>query len=128
MQPSDFAPAVLRRLPLAEAVLLLWQDHCGSQTLDALFEAHRGACYTRELSFATLVALIGDALLQHNGSGRQSFQRGRDKGTLSVSDQAAYQKLGRLPLAVSEAFLSASTQRLLDVFPAAQQADAPIPD
>jgi hypothetical protein len=128
MQPSDFAPDVLRRLPLAEAVLLLWHWHCAPQTLNALFEAHRGACYTRELSFATLVALIGDALLEHDGSGRQSFQRGRAKGTLSVTDQAAYQKLGRLPLAVSEAFLSASTQGLLEVLPAAPQADAPLPD
>lgn len=128
MQPADFAPDVLARLPLAEAVLRLWQWHCDPPTLDALFEEHRGACYPRDLSFATLAALIGDALLEHGGSGRQSFQRGRAKGTLSVSDQAAYQKLGRLPLAVSEAFLSASTQGLLELFPAAQQADAPLPD
>jgi hypothetical protein len=128
MQPADFAPEVLARLPLAEAVLLLWHWHCDPQTLDALFEEHRGACYTRDLSFATLAALIGDALLEHDGSGRQSFQRGRDHGTLSVSDQAAYQKLGRLPLAVSEAFLSASTQGLLELCPPAQQADAPSPD
>jgi hypothetical protein len=125
MQPADFAPDVLRRLPLAEAVLLLWRWHCQPQALDRLFEKHRGACYTRELSFANVVALIGDALLEHQGSGRQSFQRARHNGTLAVTDQAIYQKLSRLPLAVSEAFLSASTQGLLEVFP---QTDALLPD
>src|SRR5438132_8712881 len=106
MQPTDFAPAVLQRLPLAEAVLLLWQWQCCPRVLDALFEQHRGVCYTKELTFATLVALIGDALLEHDGSARQSFERGRAQGELTVTPQAAYDKLGRLPLAVSEAFLA----------------------
>src|SRR5204862_4756813 len=97
-------------------------------TLDGLFEAHRGAGYTRDLSFATLVALIGDALLEHDGSGRQSFQRGREKGQLTVTDQAAYQKLGRLPLAVSEALLSASTQGLRELLPEASPVPTDIPD
>jgi hypothetical protein len=127
MQPSDFAPDVLHRLPLAEVVLLLWQWQCDPQTLDALFQLHRGACYQRELAFATLVHLIGDALLEHDGSGRQSFQRGREAGELTVTDQAAYQKLGRLPLAVSEAFLATATQGLRDLFPQAVQAAADLP-
>jgi hypothetical protein len=126
-QPPDFAPDVLHRLPLAEAVLRLWQWHGDPQALDALFEAHRGACYTRDLSFATLVALIGDALLEHDGSGRRSFQRGRENGQLTVSDQAAYQKLGRLPLAVSEAWLAASTQGLREVFPVPPSPSADLP-
>lgn len=128
MQPADFAPAVLQRLPLAEAVLRLWQWQCGPHTLDPLFAQHCGACYTKALTFATLVALIGDALLKHDGSARQSFQRGREQGELTVTVQAAYQKLGRLPLAVSEAFLATATQGLLEVFPAAQPADADPPD
>jgi DDE family transposase len=128
MQSSDFAPETLRRLPLAEAVLRLWQWHCDPLTLNALFQQHRGACYTRELSFATLVALIGDALLEHEGSARQSFLRGRDNGELNVSVQAAYQKLGRLPLALTENFLSASTRGLLELLPAPAQSDTPVPD
>lgn len=129
MMPScDFAPETLRRLPLAEAVLRLWQWHCDPPTLNDLFDKHRGACYTQELSFATLVHLLGDALLEHDGSGRQSFQRGRENGELTVSVQAAYQKLGRLPLAVSENFLSASTCGLRQLLPTPSQADAAIPD
>ena len=127
MQPTEFAPAVLERLPLAEAVLLLWQWQCAPPTLNDLFEQHRGACYTKELTFATLVGLIGDALLEHDGSARRSFARGRAQGELTVSPQSAYEKLGHLPLAVSEAFLATATQSLLAVFPPAPQADAPLP-
>ncbi len=116
---STFDCNVLQRLPLSEAVLLLARHATAADTLNDLFERHRGAAYQRQLSFATLVALIGDALLEHDGSGRQSFQRGRDQGELSVSIQAAYQKLARLPLAVSEAFLAEATQRLLQVLPPA---------
>jgi len=116
--PPPFDRAVLQRLPLSEAVLLLTQQATAADTLNDLFDHQRGAGYQHELSFATLVALIGDALLEHGGSGRQSFQRGRDHGELTVSIQAAYQKLARLPLAVSEAFLADSTQRLLQVLPA----------
>ncbi len=127
MPTTEFALDVLHRLPLAEAVLQLSQWQWDPHTLQALFDEHRGACYTRELSFDTLVALIADALLEHQGSGRQSFQRGRVNGTLSVTAQATYQKLGRLPLAVSEAFLSASTRRLLQLVPADPPADTPLP-
>lgn len=116
---STFDCNVLQRLPLSEAVLLLARHATAADTLNDLFERHRGTAYQRQLSFATLVALIGDALLEHDGSGRQSFQRGRDQGELSVSIQAAYQKLARLPLAVSEAFLAEATQRLLQVLPPA---------
>jgi hypothetical protein len=115
---TAFARDVLRRLPLSEAVLLLARHATASEALNDLFDRHRGAAYERQLSFATLVALTGDALLEHDGSGRQSFQRGRRQGELTVTDQAAYQKLGRLPLAVSEAFLAESTQHLLQVLPA----------
>jgi hypothetical protein len=128
MQPADFAPDVLRRLPLAEAVLRLCQWQSDPQTRNHLFQTHRGACYRRELSFATLVGLIGDALLEHDGSAPQSFQRGREDGQRTVSAQAAYQKLGRLPAAVSEAFLAETTQGLRQLFPQALPADAGLPD
>jgi hypothetical protein len=127
MESTPFAPEVLHRLPLAEAVLLLWQWQCAPPTLEELFEQHRGRCYTWELSFSTLVGLIGDALLEHDGSGRQSFQRGRERQELTVTDQAAYQKMGRLPLAVSEQFLACSTAGLLELLPDPDPADNPIP-
>jgi hypothetical protein len=115
----DFDREVLGRLPLSEAVLLLARYATAPDLLQDLFDRHRGAAYERKLSFDTLVTLISDALLEHDGSGRQSFQRGREQGELSVTIQAAYQKLGRLPLPVSEAFLAESTQRLLQLVPVA---------
>jgi hypothetical protein len=127
MQPTSFATDVLHRLPLAEAVLLLWQWQCSPTTLDELFEKHRGACYTNELCFSTLVDLVGDALLEHDGSARQSFQRGREQGELTVTNQAAYRKLGRLPTAVSEQFLACSTAGLVELLPQDAPDDSPVP-
>jgi hypothetical protein len=115
--PVTFAHDVLQRLPLAEAVLRLCQAITEPHALDSLFDQHRGRCYTRDLTFSTLVPLIADALLQHHGSARQSFQRGHDNGELTVSFQCAYEKLGRLPGAVSEAFLAHATRQLLQLLP-----------
>jgi hypothetical protein len=127
MQSTPFAMDVLNRLPLAEAVLLLGQWQCSPAFLDEIFEKNRGRCYTNELNFSTLAGLIGDALLEHDGSGRQSFQRGREQGELTVSEQAAYQKLGRLPTAVSEQFLACPTAGLLQVLPEDATDDSPVP-
>lgn len=117
MMQHEFAKEVLSRLPLAEAVLSLWHWVCQPETLDDLFARHGRPCYTNELTFPLLVSLISDALLEHGGSARKSFERAKERGALSVSVQAAYQKLGNLPVAVSEAFLAEATQRLLAVFP-----------
>jgi hypothetical protein len=122
-----FDTEVLQHLPLSEAVLLLAHHTASPEVLNDLFERHRGSAYQRQLSFATLVHLIGDALVQHAGSGRQSFARARHEQALPVSIQAAYQKLGRLPLAVSEALLAESTQRLLPLLPATH-APSDLPD
>ncbi len=116
---STFARSVIRKVPLAEAVLLLWQHICEAEALDRLFAEHRGAGYERVLKFSVMVNLVADALLEHAGSGRQSFQRGRENAELVVTLQAAYQKLGRLPLSLSQGFLAESTTRLREVFPQA---------
>ena len=105
MQPN-FARTVLSRLPLAEAVLSLWLWITAKSPLDALFQQYRGRCYEDKISFALIVQLIADALLQHGGSGRQSFARSREPGELPATIQAAYQKLSRLPLPLTEAFLA----------------------
>jgi hypothetical protein len=115
---QEFAQDVLRRLPLAEAALQVWRWVCEPARLDALFEQNRRACYTDILRFPVLVSLIADALLEHGGSGRKSFERAKERGELPVSVQAAYDKLGNLPLPLSEAFLAESTDCLGAVFPA----------
>ena len=49
--------------------------------------------------------LIADALLEHSGSGNQAFERVQEAEVLPVSITSAYDKLGKLPLAVSETLL-----------------------
>ncbi len=114
----EFQHEVLHRLPLAEAVMDLWQWVVDCEFLSGVFEQHRGASYERRIAFPVMVHLIADALLQHDGSGRKSFQRNRENGELPATIQAAYQKLSRMPVAVTEAFLREATQRLLQVVPA----------
>jgi hypothetical protein len=116
---AEFARAVLSRLPLAEAVLKLWRWVADPLFLLSLFARHSGRGYEKEISFGVLVQLMADALLEHQGSGRRSFERGREAGLLTASVQAVYQKLGRIPLGLSEAWLAESTARLRPVYPEA---------
>jgi hypothetical protein len=114
---QGFAREALRRVPLAESVVQLWRHVCDPVAMQDIFDRHRGACYTDTLTFPVVVNLVADALLEHHGSGRKSFERGQESGELQVSIAAAYGKLGRLPTAVSEAFLAETTDRLAEVFP-----------
>src|ERR1700757_197492 len=106
---AEFAREVLSRLPLAEAVLSLWRWVADPLFLLSVFARHRGRGYEKDLSFGVVVQLIADALLEQQGSGKKSFARGQEQGLLTASVQAVYQKLGRLPLGLSEAWLAEST-------------------
>ena len=116
---AEFAREVLSQLPLAEAVLSLWRWVADPLFLLSVFARHSGQGYEKEIRFAVLVQLIADALLEHQGSGRKSFARGREQGLLSASVQAVYQKLGRLPLGVSDAWLAERTARMRPIYPGA---------
>jgi Transposase DDE domain len=114
---EGFDLELLKRLPLAEAAWTLFRYAADDAVLMRAFEEHRGRAYSSQLRFSTLVDLVCDALVVHAGSGRQSFAEGREEGTLTVTDQAAYGKLRRTPVAVSEAVLSEVGARLRDVVP-----------
>lgn len=122
---QEFSLEVLKRLPLAEAVLRLWQwiDH--TTTLDDLFDRNRGGGYQGDLKFSVMVNLIHDALLEFQGSGRKSFQHARQHNRMPVSDQAAYEKLRNLPATVSEAFLAESSDCLVELVPITEGAQRP---
>lgn len=109
---------VLRRLPLAEAVLLLFEYVLNQEFLQECFEQHRGRCYEKDLTFASLVYLVRDALLEHDGSGRASFERAEQDQELEASIAATYGKLSRLPIPLSLALLRQATGRLGDLLPA----------
>lgn len=108
---------LLARMPLAEATLWAWRWVADEQFLNDLFERYRGRGYTRVLTFPLLVHLIADALLEHDGSGRQSFEQAHHDGDLKTSLPAAYGKLRRLPVALSQALLAECTARLRELFP-----------
>lgn len=116
---------VARRMPLAEAALTIWRFVFDEQHLQRLWDQHRGACYEKVISFSTMTHLVADALLLYGGSGRRSFEKNIESGQLQGSFQAAYGKLGRLPLELSEGLLREGTVALRKIFPPGAERSLP---
>jgi len=116
---------LLARMPLAQAVLLVWRYVADEKHLQAVFERYRGRCYEQTITFAVMVQLIADALLEHGGSGNQSFSRASESGELVATTRAAYGKLGRLPIALSVGLLAELTDRLRALFPEQARQEPP---
>jgi hypothetical protein len=116
--PLDaYARETLQRLPLADATLSLWAYVLQPSFLAQVFAQYRGRSFEDTLTFARFVELMGDALLAHDGSGRQSFTRAREHGTLPTSNEAVYGKLRRVPLSLSLGFFTEGTARLRALLP-----------
>jgi DDE family transposase len=126
MDGDAFSAAVLEKLPLADSVWRLLHFTMDDSWLEDLWARKRGRCYEQDLKFSTLAHLIADALLQHDGSGNQAFERAREVEILPVSITSAYEKLGNLPLSVSENLLEEGTQRMNAVLPEVPAVD-PLP-
>jgi hypothetical protein len=122
---DDFDRELLARMPLADAALDLFAHALEERFLGQVFEAHRGRCYERELSFANMAYLIRDALLCHGGSGQASFEQADERGELPVAVSNAYAKLSRLPVAVSMALLAEGSQRIGAVMPEGLKSPVP---
>jgi hypothetical protein len=116
--PLDrYARETLQRLPLADATLSLWAYVLQPAFLAQVFAQYRGRSFEDTLTFARFVDLIGEALLEHEGSGRQSFLRAKEHGTLPTSSEAVYGKLRRVPLELSLGFFIEGTARLRALLP-----------
>lgn len=118
---DQFQRKVLDRLPLAEAVLTVLQYVWREEDLRRLFDQHRGTGSEVSVTFAQLVELVVNAILEHQGSGRQSFDLARSEGRLEATNGAVYGKLRRLPVRLSEAFLRETTRRVQQLLPAADE-------
>jgi hypothetical protein len=118
---DGFSKDVAARLPFAESVLRLFDYICDDSFLKDVFRRHRGRAYEDVVSFPMMVRLIGDALLEHNGSGRQSLLHAEGRGELQSSFRAVYAKLGRMPLTLSTALLGEAAIRLSELFPVSQE-------
>jgi hypothetical protein len=117
-QPLEaYARETLQRLPLADATLSLWAYVLQPTLLAQVFAEYRGRSCEETLTFARFVDLIGDALVAPQGSGRQSFTRAREQGTLATSSEAGYGKLRRVPVSLSSGFFSEGTARLRALLP-----------
>lgn len=115
---DGFYKEVLVRLPLAEAVMILWRRIADEEQLQAVFDKHRGRCFEKDIRFATVVRLVADALLRYKGSGNQSFSRAKELGDLEASTRAVYGKLGRMPIGLSVGMFADMNERLRELFPA----------
>jgi hypothetical protein len=127
MDDDVFSAAVLENAPLADSVWRLLHFTMDDLWLEELWARKRGRCYERDLKFSILAHLIADALLEHGGSGRQAFERGREAEILPVSISSTFEKLGNLPVPLSETLLAEGTQRMNAVLPEIPAVD-PLPD
>jgi IS4 transposase len=116
---EGFDKEVCRRLPLAEAALRMLDYVCHEQFLEGVFARHHGRSYDDVISFAMLVRLVSDALLEYEGSGRQAFERARQAGELESGSRAPYGKLARVPLCLSLGLLAEAVTRLNELYPQA---------
>jgi hypothetical protein len=110
-----FQTELIRRLPLAQATLALFDYAIDGAFLQRVFQANRGRCYEDTLKFPSLVQVIRDALLVHEGSGNKSITAAKENGVVEVHPSAVYRKLGNLPEPVSQAMLREGTTRLGEV-------------
>src|SRR3989304_8947501 len=100
---DGFECEVLKRLPLAEVVWTLMRHVISPEVSRDLFDRHRGTGCEVRIEFGTLVQLVTDALVQHSGSGRKSFETAQREGRLNATVRAVYGKLGRVRPGVSHA-------------------------
>ncbi len=120
----ELAREVADRLPIAEAALTLFNWICQDDFLDDVFQKHRGRSYEREISFSQMVRLVADALMQHQGSGHQSFQRAKNEGELETDIRSVYRKLSHLPISLSMGFFQEATKRLQEIYPESVDANS----
>ena len=113
----SFDTDVCRRLPLADATLHMLRFVADPDFLAQVFDRHRGRSYQRRIAFAELVYLLTDGLVVHGQSAHRTFEQARAAGDLSASARAAYDKIARLPVALSAALLTQVTARLRGLLP-----------
>ena len=109
---GSFSRTVLARLPLAEAVLTLFRWLLDETLLTETYNANRGRCHTRLLTFPHFVRLLFDCLTGPWKSARAGLLKARDTGRLPVSLKAFYDKLKQTPIAVTLAFFRTAVARL----------------
>ena len=104
-----FTEELMRRLPLARAVMEAFNHAFDPRRLEELYEANRGRCYSDVLQFTDLVSLTADALMEHQGSGHRMYQQLKRTDSAPADQSNFYRKLGNMPQDVSRALLCSCT-------------------
>lgn len=112
-------------MQLLRGVLAIWRSIAADGELEEVFGDSRGRSYEKALKFAELVRLFADAISHHSGSGRQAMLRAKEEGRLSVSQQAAYGKLRRVPPEVSQKLVEHCTLRMREMVPESMEPTLP---
>lgn len=121
---EGFTREAMSRVPLAEAVIRLFDFLTEPTFLEGVFDRHRGRSYEDTLRFSSFLFLIADALLEHAGSAHRAIQRADREGDLEVCMEAVYGKLRRVPISLSNGLLTDAAARLRQLLPA-PHADVP---
>lgn len=114
-----FAKELMRRSPLASAVLEICDHLFDDRFLERIWQEHRGRCYEDVLRFQNFLQLMRDALIRHGGSAHKLFVHLQSRDAAPIDESNFYRKLARTPVAVSRALLRDCTQRLEPLLPTA---------
>jgi hypothetical protein len=109
---SIFEPFVRQR-PIGVMARAVLERLLDPQQIDALFTATAQRQYTHELLFSSLVELMSQVVLGVHPSVHAAYQAWAER--LPVSDQALYDKLQHVELAVSQALVCQAAQRVAPV-------------
>jgi Transposase DDE domain len=112
MMPAAFAPFV-KKAPLCVMARIALENLFDPERLDRLFERTAKRQYHRELLFSQVTELMLSVVLRVEDSVHSAFKARKD--ALGVSDQAVYDKLRCQELAISEALVADSAERLTPV-------------
>lgn len=113
---DSFSLQVLSKVPLAQATFRVLSFALEDGFLEAVYQKNRGRSYTKLIKFPLITHLVSDALFQ-NKTGRRVFEKAHHEEALPASVEAAYKKLGRVPVAVSTALLESTSARVRELFP-----------
>jgi hypothetical protein len=117
MIPAAFEP-FLNEAPFCVLTRLTLENLFHPQRLDALFEDTAQRQYHKELLFSQVVELMLAVVLRLHPSVLDAYHQRQH--TLTVSDQALYDKLRRLETAVSAALVADSAAQIIPVLDALQ--------
>ena len=113
-----FGHELMRRSPLASAVLDICDFIFDDKLLDSIWQRHRGRCYEDTLKFEDFLRMMRDALIRYGGSAHKLFLELESRGEEPVNESNFYRKLKRTPVELSRALLREGTQRLSSLLPA----------